>query len=311
MQDISAENLRLTNFLLHILGMFPFSTDISTKNVTYVFYVIIVNFGFAFVVYVEVQGRVLAETGASTIIRSIASIILGFANVGLTITINLSKKSRCGVIVNKLKNFDDFLVDNFYIKQKTSKAGVIVMIAIHVFYIYMIAAEVFMWKKSGWDVILYNVVGNILRYRLDIFVCCVYFFINELHARIKYTNHKLRSTIEKMRTNYMKKKFSIANTTFYMCQIPDITKNTSKAYATVTDVIEIFNKVFGWLLLVLMMNYLLVCIIAFSLGLRFKSLEEVNWIHFVWLISFTLGALVYLWIFNIRRFTYYLLFYFR
>lgn len=294
MLEISVNNSRYSNFLLYLLAMPPSLFNNIFANVSYIVYVFAFNSALLYAVYYEIRGRIrnASATGYDTskISGNLATILLIFANLSVTFSIVLNGRRR---IDEKMMEFEECLADYKQSTCRNDKIKIVVLLVIHAFYLGTVLDEFFIRSESASGSIThYHIWDSLLRYRLNVFVVCVYFFVDEVYMRIRHVNRILRRIIERLGQKSSNKAFSIANSTLYLCQIPDTTRNASKAYGIVLEVVAIFNRIFGWLLLILMINYLLVCIIAFSLILQTRVVEEINLMNTIWLLSLILSAVV-------------------
>lgn len=269
----------------------------ATSNIVFMAYSVCLNLAILYAVHFEIQGRVLYTSQTSpittNIIGNLATSLLGFANVSVSVTAVLNARDGWNMFTEKIKDFDACLKDLKVNREEANKTKIAAIFLIHIFSFYLIFVEIYIWKSTETPSLMhFNIWDNILRYRLNIFVASIYFFIQELYNRIKNMNYTLRHISKYFCTKRKGKQHSIARATLYICQIPDATNHVSKAYGITIEIVKMFNKSYGWLLLVLLMNYLLVCIIAFNLGLNIKITIYNNWIHLLWLSTLILSAAV-------------------
>ncbi|GJQ83449.1 hypothetical protein Trydic_g8576 [Trypoxylus dichotomus] len=290
MLNIGTNNSSYINFLLYLLAMPQSLFENTAKNVAYIIYVIFFNLLIVYGVYFELQGRTGSgkgiNTSTSTIITFLGTVWLAFANVGISTSLLMNAERGCLKIRDKIEQFDvEIYKDPRKKPDEKNLMKIALILLINIFCILVFVVEVYVIKLSDeLDTIYFHIWDNVLRYRLNIFVACIYFFIRELHQRIKYMNRTLRHIVASLDDDgRVGNQHSIANAALYLCKIPEATKRTSKAYGVVLEIVEEFNSIFGWLLLVLIVNYLVLCLVAFTIALQRRNYQEVDWIYLIWI----------------------------
>lgn len=283
---------KITNWFIQILAISPIETSTTVSKV-YAFFVLILTI----LIYIfEIRVRIMTKF-SHELRSSKRTVFLGVTNTTIVaasnaiitiITICLSSSFRTNFQM-EVDNINKIL--HQYVKAKIyTKQFYLHLIILHLYYFGLLLDDVITWfvvDAENSHLFTLYCLDDIYRYRISILVLYLYYFVRHLYQKIRGMNTVLVDAFE--------------HTSPEDLQIPEIVSNlekiceeTSSFHISFKLIVDNFNKLFGWQLLLILLNYIFLFMMAYELGLRIMTYKTVDVTYHmsIWIIACMIYALV-------------------
>lgn len=280
--------LKYIAFLLKIFGVI--STENLTKRAlkTYmIFFSILTVLMLGFDIY----GRYIVDfpiTSKSLIfVGTLNMIALAIHSLFTTLSFMTKKKKKFLDMLSKIDQFD-IIIYKYVDKKHNATRAYSSIIILHIYYIISIYTAFYLQKTYHFTKSYqYGVFDDILRYRQAIFLIFVYILLQEIRDRIISITDILKDAVR----YYSSSKTTTNETlTYFEEKVDDLTK----AFAIHSEIMDLFNDIFGWTLLIIYFNFLCLFLISFKTSWTSSLLYpgSMDAFIYIWFICLMLTAVV-------------------
>lgn len=293
----SESEFKRKNCFIRLFAISPLEESTITTTLHAIFMLFMTLGIFAY----EITGRISIGFLTALVTSSI-TIAVGTLNtitdVVCNIILTLSPLFLSGdTKKNVLEEVED--LDNILRKYRTIQHGkndiYIHLIILHLVYCSLVINDIYPWLvTNNSEYYQYYFFDHFYRYRLSVLVIYAASLINGLQRRISCVNAILSEELQRI--------FNQNPDSEMIGRLEDITQDMSNAYAKFINLIQFFNRMFGWQMLAIFLNYIFLFLTAFDVGLRImRKSESVNQQLFYW----AFVSLIYAMVWNFYYFVFF------
>lgn len=262
-------------------------------------HVVIVSVSLITMFCYEMYGRIknnfnsTVKTTNRTIVMSTCNTVTGFlCNIVITLPALFSNRIFEENIANELHQIDAIL-SKYTVKfhRRNNNYRMQVVFILTLFYIGLFLSDLSLWLELGgsdYRKESYYVLDRLFRYRICTVVIYLYYLIKGFLLRIMSINIAMETAFKRVTIQ------QIRNETQTLRELEKITADVCKLHAKFAHIVKNFNEIFGWQMLAILLNYILLFLVTYEMGLRIaaQGLKNTRWQHIFWLISLLIYAAV-------------------
>lgn len=296
-------------FVTNLLGITSFyqthdyggKTTGRWKRFLVKFYILFLLVGFqainAFQILRRVQWSFKKLTTTANVILSTNTLVLVLVNFLVTYELNFNKSRSLEVFGESLLQLDYLLYVNIGITVD-GESNNLALFVLHLIGLYMLALDFWVWYDTlGFGNYFYYIFDVFQRYRVEVIVLTLYVLISDFYRKIKTINSILKAGLTtkrgtgEVRVDLSNLKGEIPNGN----RIKDLKSAVhcvGLAYGRICETCATFNEIFGWVLFVSYISFMLTFIAPVDVLITFEAKGVMNWNLIAWNVSLMMHAVV-------------------
>lgn len=279
--------LKYINFLCKIWAIISTENQTTFKIKLYMTLFLIFTI---LMLVIEIQGRSITlfvtVSKSEIFIGSMNTVVLAIESIFTTLSFMTKRKKNYLNMLSKLEEFDS-IVYKYAERETNTLRSYLKIIILHIYYVLYIYFSSYIQQSYLFTKAYpYAVFDDVLRYRQSIFLIFVYILLQELKDKI--------TLIKKILEDAIHYNLSIDSTDDESLTYMEKIVNLTKAFSIYTEIVDLFNDIFGWTLLIMYFNYSFLFLISFKLSWTNSlfSPGAMDAFQYTWFICLMLNALV-------------------
>lgn len=274
----NVKSLKLLYKIANVLCVAPildFEKGVCVRSTLFDYYAFVVLFAVIGVSAYSLYGRFLvvypALVTTHIFIDAAAYIMTTFANVYAIIKLSIWKNEDFKTFLVNLENFDKIINYSSIMSGKRNCAFYIEMLAYHLFLIAFCIYDAVVWVSTlGFSTYRTYIFRYFQYYQLMTLCFLIYNYVIVIKHRFGYVNDKLEISIKI--SNKISIITDVALKRRLASTIPEVNtiRDIANLYTTLCDIVEIFNKIFGFIILTLATNIILGLLLPLNLALVYS-----------------------------------------
>lgn len=263
------------------------------KTRIYVFsFLTVIVWMFCFEMYGRIKTHFInvVHTSTRTVVVGTINTTTDFlCNIIITLPAICSNTKFENTIAKELEEID-IILSKYNTRRKENRSPCTHLIFLNLFYIGLVLNDVTVWFNSDYKNYhqQFYIFDQFYRYRASILVIYVYYLVKGFLRRITSINDTLEITFENVSLD------DVQHGTHTLNNLEETAADVSLLHAKLSNVIRSFNEIFGWQMLCVLLNYILLFMVTYEMGLRIASrhLQNINWQFTVWFVCSMVYAAV-------------------
>ncbi|GJQ83445.1 hypothetical protein Trydic_g8572 [Trypoxylus dichotomus] len=265
--------INLIDILTRFFGLTPLTLSETTWcRILGKFYGTVYSFGLMYIFYYQIKLRIVfgfpKRSNKVNFVSALSTSILFGTNILISLTTAVFKVNKYAYMMERLSDLQR--ITSKYSGGNNNKKYLVLMIfLVHIWYGTVTAGDLAL-GISGWMAVEFYIYDSHLRYRLLVFTVYLYFLLKEVHDDLRFFNNLLKEYSDKGKMVVP-----------YGCggDIRKITHEICNAFVQFNEIVLNFNDIFGWILLLLLLQYFYIYLVLSNSITGLIAGYKVHWAY--------------------------------
>lgn len=286
---------KCNKWFIKLFAICPLEDGAYATKIYAILVLVITAISFIFQMCGRISMKFNLDFGVSSntiVVGTVNTIVDALCNIVMTLPALVLSENFKGMVMAQINSLDSLLAK--YVGTPSEKASTYFNLLVfnNIFHFALTCNSLSFYFTETEDYfktyILYYGFDQMYRYRMSILTVYVYYILKELDRKITFINAILTDAFKK----YSGKDLPISPKE--IMHLRNVVRDVSEMHAQFTQLICFFNKLFGWQLLLVFLNYVTLFIISYETGVRIvlSKIDDDHHQSAVWLCASMSYALV-------------------
>lgn len=265
--------LNFIDFLARLFGLIPlFDSKTFWSKTLSKSYATIYSSALVYVFYYQVKLRIdfgfARRSKKANFVTAFSTTILFATNILISLTVIIFKDKKYSYMVERIGEMQR-IISPYFGDNNNKKLIMIATLFLHLWY-GIVSYDDATIAASGWLSIQFYVYDSYLRYRLLVFTMYLYFLLKDVLDSIRRFNKLLRgygTNGDRFVSGY------------FDDDLTKLSKDICEAFVEFNEIVLSFNDIFGWILLLLLLQYFYIYLVLSNSITNLIAGYKVHWTY--------------------------------